>query len=176
MTPSSHVHKGLGFHPGISCCKNMVTLNGALNRKSDAPRAPPPLPPTVEAYARNFTIPVIRSRLKTVEAYARNFTIPAARSRLKTVARCNHDASTRKSPASPETPPRTTSKHQTALDPTTKVVPDQHRRRRGAPPSCRKAVARTLQPVAASHSLPGPATARPPPVAASHNRSPAGRS
>jgi hypothetical protein len=56
MTPSSHVHKGMGFHPGISCCKNMVTLNGALNRESDAPRAPPPLPPTVEAYARNFTI------------------------------------------------------------------------------------------------------------------------
>jgi hypothetical protein len=25
MTPSSHVHKGLGFHPGIPCCKNMVT-------------------------------------------------------------------------------------------------------------------------------------------------------
>jgi hypothetical protein len=106
MTPSSHVRKGLGFHPGISCCKNMVTLNGALNKESNAPRAPPPLPPTVEAYSRNFTIPAARSRLKTVEAYARNFTIPTAHSRLKTVARCNHDASTRKSPTSPETPPR----------------------------------------------------------------------
>jgi hypothetical protein len=25
MMPSLHVHKGLGFHPGIPCCKNMAT-------------------------------------------------------------------------------------------------------------------------------------------------------
>jgi hypothetical protein len=64
----------------------MVTLNGALNRET-RPRASSPLPPTLEAYARNFTI-------------------PTARSRPKTVARCNHNASTRKSLAPPETPPR----------------------------------------------------------------------
>lgn len=81
-----------------------------------------------------------------VESYARNITIPAARSQPKTGDRCNHD---------------NTSKHLTAPDPTTKVAPDQHHRRGGAPPSCRSPVSRTLQPTAArpqpSHSRPRPA-------------------
>jgi hypothetical protein len=98
-----------------------------------------------------------------VESYARNITIPAACSRPKTGDRCNHD---------------NTSKHLTAPDPTTKVAPDQHHRRRGAPPSCRSPVSRTLQPTAArpqpSHSRPRPATTsqyRPQPAVASHSRS-----
>jgi hypothetical protein len=147
----SHIHKGLGFHPGIPCCKKMVTLNGALNRESDAPRVPPPSPPTVEAYTRNFTI-------------------SAASSRPKTVAHCNYDASTRKSPTPPETPPRhhqqapnsPRSHHQDSAGPTlppkrsTTILP-----KRSLP-------ARSSRP-RPSHNRSRPATAcqeRPPPAAA----------
>jgi hypothetical protein len=64
------------------------------NRESDAPRAPPPLSLTVEAYARNITI-------------------PAARSRPMIGAHYNHDTSNRKSPTQPGTLPR---HHQQELD------------------------------------------------------------
>jgi hypothetical protein len=55
MTPSLHVRIGLGFHPENLCHKDMVILNGALGRGNDAQRAPPPLPPTVEAFAQKTT-------------------------------------------------------------------------------------------------------------------------
>jgi hypothetical protein len=64
----------------------------------------------------------------------------------------------------------TTSKHLTAPDPTTKVALDQHRCRRGAPPSCRSA---RCTHALAGHDQPGPTTARPPSAAASHNHNPA---
>jgi hypothetical protein len=104
-----------------------------------------------------------------VEAHARTFTIPAAHCRLKTVTRCNHDASTRKSPHRPRCHHDTTSKHQTAPDPTTKVVPDQHRPEEEHHHLAEKLVARTLQPATASHDQ--ATAARGPPQPARAGRS-----
>jgi hypothetical protein len=36
MTLLSHVHRGLGFHPRNLCYKDVVVLNGALSKESDA--------------------------------------------------------------------------------------------------------------------------------------------
>jgi hypothetical protein len=116
MTPSPHVHKGLGFHPGNLCYTDVVVLNGVLNRENDTPRVLPPLPPTVETFVRNTT--------------------PAAHSPPMAEASTphNHDTSTGRSPTPPEAPPW---HHRQALadpDSTTRAVPDQ-RRRGGAPPT-----------------------------------------
>jgi len=99
-----------------------MSHNGAPKRENGATRAPPPLPPTKAS----------------VKAFARLSTMPAARSwpsPQPTPSRL-HNASTGRSPAQPEAPPR---RHQHAP-----ATPQPHhqggagpasplRRRRGAP-------------------------------------------
>jgi hypothetical protein len=118
------------------------------------PRAPSPLPPTVEAYARNFTI-------------------SAAHSRPKTVAHCNHNASTRKSLAPPETPPR---HHQQAPN---SPRPHHQGGAGSASPSKRSTTILPKSSLPAHSSRPWPATAdhgQPRRARTGHSQATAGRS